>query len=48
MHRQNMIDWLLDCYPDDAEEIEGSTNTELARVIEREYDGGMEWFIKAG
>jgi hypothetical protein len=43
-----MKEWLLDCFPDDAdqEEIESLSREELMQAIRKYYDGGLDQFYK--
>jgi hypothetical protein len=41
------IDWLLDCFPDDEDEILALVDEDLQRAVERHYEGGWAAFEKA-
>jgi hypothetical protein len=45
---ENMKEWLLECFTEEAdqEEIEALTREELIQAINRYYDGGLEQFYK--
>ena len=38
-------EWLMDCYPDDEDEILECNNNEILNAVEREFDGGLTEFI---
>jgi len=44
--QQEMIEWLLDCYSEehDQEIINNLSYTELKRIVNREYAGGVDAF----
>lgn len=39
-------DWLIDCYPNQEDEINQACDEDIERHVEREYCGGIESFIK--
>jgi hypothetical protein len=41
-------DWLKDIFPNQEEEIDEASAQEIAREIKRNYDGGIEQFIRDG
>lgn len=38
-------EWLIECFADQQEEIEESSDTEIKREVERLYDGGWAAFL---
>ncbi len=43
--RQEAIDWCLDCFPDDYDEIVDTDIVVVFKTIRNHYDGGIECFI---
>ena len=44
----DMRGWLLDCFPDDEEQIRLLNAAGVAAAVQRHYDGGLEGFLDAG
>jgi hypothetical protein len=40
-------EWLMDCFPDDQDEIEEATDRTIVRETHRHYGGGWDGFIRA-
>lgn len=40
-----MRSWLIECYPDDEEDIAELTDEESVKAVKKYYDGGINAFI---
>lgn len=43
---KEMREWLIDCYPDQEDEIDNACDETIMKNVERDFCGGLEGFLE--